>query len=54
MLNIAGKDNTKSKIINKYSINEIVDILVGKCTQNPSKSTFIALIEIWRTFPNAN
>lgn len=54
MMNIAGKDNTKSKIINKYSINEIVDILVGKCTQNPSKSTFIALIEIWRTFPNVN
>ncbi|MEL0177569.1 MAG: hypothetical protein VW810_04645 [Pelagibacteraceae bacterium] len=54
MMSISGKDTTKTKVINKYSINEIVNILVGKCTQNPSKSTFIALIEIWRTFPNAN
>ncbi len=54
MMNISGKDTTKTKVINKYSINEIVNILVGKCTQNPSKSTFIALIEIWRSFPDAN
>ncbi|MEK9732036.1 MAG: hypothetical protein VW229_01620 [Pelagibacteraceae bacterium] len=54
MMSISGKDTTKTKVINKYSINEIVNILVGKCTQNPSKSTFIALIEIWRSFPDAN
>jgi len=54
MMSISGKDTTKTKVINKYSINEIVNILVGKCIQNPSKSTFIALIEIWRSFPDAN
>ena len=32
---------------------EVTNILIGKCTVNPNKATYVALIEIWRTFPDA-
>ena len=37
----------------KVRIKEVTDILIGKCTANPAKATYVVLIEIWRTFPTA-
>ncbi len=53
LMDLQNKSSVKAKVINKYSITEITNILIGKCTASPSKATYIALIEIWRTFPDA-
>jgi len=53
LMNLQGKSNQKAKVINKYSIKEVTDILIRKCTANSTKATYIVLIEIWRTFPIA-
>ena len=53
MMNLQKKSRVKAKVINKYSITEVTNILIGKCTANPNKATYVALIEIWRTFPDA-
>lgn len=53
MMDLQKKSSVKAKVINKYSITEITNILIGKCTATPKKATYVALIEIWRTFPDA-
>ena len=53
MMDLQKKSRIKAKVINKYSISEVTNILIGKCTVNPNKATYVALIEIWRTFPDA-
>ena len=52
-MDLQKKSRIKAKVINKYSISEVTNILIGKCTVNPNKATYVALIEIWRTFPDA-
>ena len=53
MMDLQKKSRVKAKVINKYSITEVTNILIDKCTANPNKATYVALIEIWRTFPDA-
>jgi len=53
LMDLQRKSSIKAKVINKFSIKEVTDILIGKCTANPTKATYVALIEIWRTFPDA-
>ena len=53
LMDLQRKSDQKAKVINKYSIKEVTDILIRKCTANSTKATYIVLIEIWRTFPIA-
>ena len=53
LMDLQRKSSIKAKVINKFSIKEVTDILIGKCTANPTKATYVALIEIWKTFPDA-
>ena len=53
MMDLQRKSRVKAKVINKYSITEVTNILIRKCTANPNKATYVGLIEIWRTFPDA-
>jgi len=53
LMDLQKKSRVKAKIINRYSITEVTNILIRKCLANPNKATYVALIEIWRTFPNA-
>jgi len=47
------KNRDKAKVINKYSLPDITNMVLSRCRSNPNKSTYIVLIEIWRTLPIA-
>ena len=53
LMDLQKKNRDKAKVINKYSLPDITNMVLSKCRSNPNKSTYIVLIEIWRTFPNA-
>ena len=53
MMDLQKKSRVKAKVINRYSITEITNILIRRCLANPNEATYVALIKIWRTFPDA-
>ena len=53
LMDLQKKNRDKAKVINKYPLPDITNMVLSKCRSNPNKSTYIVLIEIWRTFSNA-
>ena len=50
LMNLQGKSNQKAKVINKFSIKEVTDILISKCTANQQKQHMSLLLKFGELF----
>lgn len=53
LMDLQKKNREKARVVNKYSLPDITNMVLSRCRSNPNKSTYIVLIEIWRTLPIA-
>ena len=53
LMDLQKKIREKARVVNKYSLPDITNMVLSRCRSNPNKATYVVLIEIWRTLPIA-